>query len=96
MSGNVWEWVTDWYSQTYYGLLPDGAVNPPGPASGEYSCSFCDEDEDFLVMRGGSWHPYDIGVRTALRFGVYPNLQYSDVFIGNVGIRCGSSISNVP
>lgn len=100
MSGNVWEWVIDFYSHTYYGSLSDGAVNPSGPATGEISCRCC-SGEDFRVMRGGSWHPYDIDVRTALRFGVDPNLQYSDdifedVFGGNVGFRCGSAVSDVP
>ncbi|MFZ9689651.1 MAG: SUMF1/EgtB/PvdO family nonheme iron enzyme [Phycisphaerales bacterium] len=42
MSGNVWEWVNDWYSSSYYASSP--AQNPPGPASGTYR-----------VLRGGSW-----------------------------------------
>jgi len=42
MSGNVWEWVNDWYSSTYYQVSP--STNPPGPSSGQYR-----------VLRGGSW-----------------------------------------
>jgi formylglycine-generating enzyme required for sulfatase activity len=42
MSGNVWEWVNDWYSATYYASSP--AMNPLGPASGT-----------LRVFRGGSW-----------------------------------------
>jgi len=32
--GNVHEYVHDWYSETYYSTLADGAVNPQGPESG--------------------------------------------------------------
>ena len=33
MSGNVWEWVNDLYSETYYQNSPPTS-NPPGPVSG--------------------------------------------------------------
>ena len=42
MHGNVWEWVNDWYSSTYYSVSPTN--DPPGPFSGTYR-----------VLRGGSW-----------------------------------------
>jgi formylglycine-generating enzyme required for sulfatase activity/predicted nucleic acid-binding Zn ribbon protein len=41
--GNVWQWVNDWYGQSYYDESP--AQNPTGPAGGEYR-----------VLRGGSWN----------------------------------------
>jgi formylglycine-generating enzyme required for sulfatase activity len=42
MSGNVWEWVNDLYSNNYYASSP--SINPTGPSSSA-----------FRVLRGGSW-----------------------------------------
>ena len=49
MSGNVFEWCSDWYSDSYYQECYDqGTVtNPAGPQNGTY-----------IVLRGGSWYVY--------------------------------------
>lgn len=43
MNGNVWEWVSDWFSEVYYQESPE--ANPSGPSHGT-----------FRVFRGGGWH----------------------------------------
>lgn len=68
MSGNVWEWVHDWYSSTYYATSP--STNPQGPAVGTYR-----------VMRGGAWSYGADGVRSSMRGGSIPTYgSYSHGF----------------
>jgi formylglycine-generating enzyme required for sulfatase activity len=54
MSGNVEEWVNDWYSGTYYASSP--STNPPGPARGAHR-----------VLRGGSWGVVSYSLRSSCR-----------------------------
>jgi len=61
MSGNVLEWVNDWYLNTYYASSP--STNPPGPANGV-----------FRVNRGGSRFSLSDTLRSSKRNGNNPSL----------------------
>lgn len=78
MSGNVWEWIADWYDASYYANQPDGVVNPTGPMSGDYR-----------VLRGGSWwNILTDFLRTANRSKASP-----DNLNGLIGFRCARSVA---
>jgi formylglycine-generating enzyme required for sulfatase activity len=66
MSGNVWEWVNDRYSDSYYASSP--AQNPPGPASGSSR-----------VFRGGSWYFLTNYLRASARNYLTPGATVNDI-----------------
>ncbi len=78
MVGNVWTWVSDWYSSQYYSVSP--ASNPQGPSSGK-----------FRALRGGFYlfaNPSLVwwyGV--TLRSGTIRSYIYDY----EIGIRCARS-----
>ena len=49
MSGNVWEWVYDWYGRDYYGNSPYD--NPTGPATGMPM----PDGKSYRTLRSGNW-----------------------------------------
>ena len=65
MSGNVWEWVSDWYGR-YGGTAAQ--VNPQGPTTGSYR-----------VSRGGSWLNPSAHVRASRRDSYGPGARSSSL-----------------
>jgi formylglycine-generating enzyme required for sulfatase activity len=58
MSGNVWEWCSDWFAP----YANAGETDPTGPGAGTYR-----------VLRGGSWGYAPQGCRSAQRLWSLPN-----------------------
>ncbi len=65
MSGNVSEWVHDWY-RGRYSLL--ATTDPTGPASGSNR-----------VYRGGSWYDSAAFCRVTSRYGLDPTTQFGNL-----------------
>jgi formylglycine-generating enzyme required for sulfatase activity len=66
MSGNVYEWVNDWYQVDYYSISP--LSNPFGPSSGTLK-----------VLRGGAFNNAWISVRSDYRFYSSPLEAYNSL-----------------
>ncbi|MFQ5587371.1 MAG: formylglycine-generating enzyme family protein [Nitrospiria bacterium] len=66
MSGNVWEWVQDRYSTSYYAESEKN--NPQGPETGTGR-----------VIRGGSWYGAPRDIRAAHRNWTYASKRYNSL-----------------
>lgn len=60
--GNVWEWVQDWYSESYYSESPE--TDPQGPTEGRQR-----------AVRGGSWHASATSWRSTYRKPYTPDYR---------------------
>lgn len=75
MTGNVWEWINDWFDPDYYNKSPKD--NPKGLSSGVMK-----------VVRGGSWADPPGFIRTSFRLALFPADRYG---YGKLGFRIALS-----
>jgi formylglycine-generating enzyme required for sulfatase activity len=70
LHGNVWEWCEDVWHPDYNGAPDDGRAWTTGG------------DQNYRLLRGGSWVSYGFGCRSATRLNIAPGVRN-----GNNGFR---------
>ncbi|MFO0775837.1 MAG: SUMF1/EgtB/PvdO family nonheme iron enzyme [Nitrospiraceae bacterium] len=80
LSGNVAEWVQDWFGIDYYAVMPER--NPKGPTTGRYKS-----------LRGGSWKSKPNMLRAATRSGASPDHRAPTVGFRCAGTTPGVNAS---
>jgi len=66
MHGNVWECCQDTYHKSYEGAPDDGSA-------------WVDNDNDYYLLRGGSWDDLPGYCRSAARYNTYPDDSTDDI-----------------
>ena len=71
MSGNVWEWTSDFFENNYYNVSPKD--NPKGADT---------KDKTYHILRGGSWYSEARNVRTTDRYWTDVDVSGTDSLYG--------------
>jgi formylglycine-generating enzyme required for sulfatase activity len=67
MRGNVWEWVQDWYHDSYSGAPTDGSAWETGG------------EQKLRVLRGGAWNGGSAPLLSVFRIGLHPVERSTDL-----------------